>query len=138
MGVPVVTCPGATFAGRHSLSHLSNVGLTETVARDLDEYVATGLRAGASGFLLMDTPPQRLLAAIHSVAAGEMLFAPSITRRLVDAYVAVKTHLRCALVGGQDQFLVCLAGVEEFVCLCGVVHGKEALGAQPEFARCEQ
>jgi predicted O-linked N-acetylglucosamine transferase (SPINDLY family) len=39
MGVPVVTCPGETFAGRHSLSHLSNVGLTETIARDLDDYV---------------------------------------------------------------------------------------------------
>ena len=39
MGVPVVTCPGKTFAGRHSLSHLSNLGLTETIARDLDEYV---------------------------------------------------------------------------------------------------
>ena len=39
MGVPVVTCPGETFAGRHSLSHLSNVGLTETIARGLDEYV---------------------------------------------------------------------------------------------------
>jgi predicted O-linked N-acetylglucosamine transferase (SPINDLY family) len=40
MGVPVVTCPGETFASRHSLSHLANAGLTETVARDLDEYVA--------------------------------------------------------------------------------------------------
>ena len=39
MGVPVVTCPGETFAGRHSLSHLSSVGLTETIARNLDEYV---------------------------------------------------------------------------------------------------
>ncbi len=39
MGVPVVTCPFDTFASRHSLSHLSNVGLTETIARDLDEYV---------------------------------------------------------------------------------------------------
>ena len=39
MGVPVVTCPGETFASRHSLSHLSNVGLTETIAHDLDEYV---------------------------------------------------------------------------------------------------
>ena len=39
MGVPVVTCPGETFAGRHSLSHLSNVGLTETIASDLDDYV---------------------------------------------------------------------------------------------------
>jgi predicted O-linked N-acetylglucosamine transferase (SPINDLY family) len=45
MGVPVITCPGETFASRHSLSHLSNVGLTETVARDLSEYVelASGL-----------------------------------------------------------------------------------------------
>jgi predicted O-linked N-acetylglucosamine transferase (SPINDLY family) len=39
MGVPVVTCPGETFASRHSLSHLSNVGPTETIAADLDEYV---------------------------------------------------------------------------------------------------
>jgi predicted O-linked N-acetylglucosamine transferase (SPINDLY family) len=39
MGVPVITCPGETFASRHSLSHLSNVGLTETVAPDLDAYV---------------------------------------------------------------------------------------------------
>ena len=39
MGVPVVTCPGETFAGRHSLSHLSNVGLTTTIAGDLDDYV---------------------------------------------------------------------------------------------------
>ena len=39
MGVPVLTCPGETFASRHSLSHLSSVGLTETIARTLDEYV---------------------------------------------------------------------------------------------------
>jgi protein O-GlcNAc transferase len=39
MGVPVITCPGETFAGRHALSHLTNVGLTETIARDGDEYV---------------------------------------------------------------------------------------------------
>lgn len=39
MGVPVVTCPGETFASRHGLTHLSNIGLTETIARDLDEYV---------------------------------------------------------------------------------------------------
>jgi predicted O-linked N-acetylglucosamine transferase (SPINDLY family) len=39
MGVPVIACPGETFASRHSMSHLSNVGLTETIARDLDEYV---------------------------------------------------------------------------------------------------
>jgi predicted O-linked N-acetylglucosamine transferase (SPINDLY family) len=43
MGVPVVTCPGETFASRHSLSHLSNVGLTAAVAPDRDAYVARAL-----------------------------------------------------------------------------------------------
>jgi len=41
MGVPVITMPGQTFAGRHAFSHLSNVGLTEAIARDADDYVAT-------------------------------------------------------------------------------------------------
>jgi DNA-binding NarL/FixJ family response regulator len=53
---------------------------------DLDEYVYAALRAGASGFLLKETSPERLLAAIHTVAAGDMLFAPSVTRRLIEAY----------------------------------------------------
>jgi DNA-binding NarL/FixJ family response regulator len=53
---------------------------------DLDEYVYEALRAGASGFLFKDTPPERLLEAIHIVAAGTMLFAPSVTQRLVEAY----------------------------------------------------
>jgi DNA-binding NarL/FixJ family response regulator len=50
---------------------------------DLDEYVYEALRAGASGFLLKDTPPTDLLAAIRVVAAGDALLAPSITRRLI-------------------------------------------------------
>jgi DNA-binding NarL/FixJ family response regulator len=50
---------------------------------DLDEYVYEALRAGASGFLLKDTPPADLLAAIRVVAAGEALLAPGITRRLI-------------------------------------------------------
>jgi DNA-binding NarL/FixJ family response regulator len=53
---------------------------------DLDEYVYAALRAGASGFLLKDTAPERLLAAIDTVAAGDMLFAPTVTRRLIEAY----------------------------------------------------
>jgi len=44
MGVPVVTCPGETFASRHSLSHLSNVGLTETIATDRRQYIELALR----------------------------------------------------------------------------------------------
>ena len=50
---------------------------------DLDEYVYAALRAGASGFLLKDTPPADLLAAIRVVAAGDALLAPGITRRLI-------------------------------------------------------
>lgn len=53
---------------------------------DLDEYVYTALRAGASGFLLKDAGPDRLLAALHAVAGGDTLFAPSVTRRLIEAY----------------------------------------------------
>ena len=50
---------------------------------DLDEYVYTALRAGASGFLLKDTPPPDLLAAIRVIAAGDALLAPTVTRRLI-------------------------------------------------------
>jgi DNA-binding NarL/FixJ family response regulator len=50
---------------------------------DLDEYVYDALRAGASGFLLKDTPTDDLLAAIRIVAAGDALLAPSVTRRLI-------------------------------------------------------
>jgi len=50
---------------------------------DLDEYVFAALRAGASGFLLKDTPPADLLAAIRVVAAGDALLAPGVTRRLI-------------------------------------------------------
>jgi ABC-2 type transport system ATP-binding protein len=50
---------------------------------DLDEYVYQALRAGASGFLLKDTPPADLLAAIRVVAAGDALLAPGVTRRLI-------------------------------------------------------
>ncbi|MDJ1132610.1 response regulator [Streptomyces iconiensis] len=53
---------------------------------DLDEYVYAALRAGACGFLLKDTGPQRLLAAIAAVAEGDTLFSPSVTRRLIEAY----------------------------------------------------
>jgi DNA-binding NarL/FixJ family response regulator len=50
---------------------------------DLDEYVYAALRAGASGFLLKDTPPADLLTAIRVIAAGDALLAPAITRRLI-------------------------------------------------------
>jgi DNA-binding NarL/FixJ family response regulator len=55
---------------------------------DLDEYVFQALRAGASGFLLKDTRPEELLAAVRVLAEGEALLAPTITRRLIEQFVA--------------------------------------------------
>jgi DNA-binding NarL/FixJ family response regulator len=49
-----------------------------------DEYIFGGLRAGASGFLLKRTRPEDLLAAVHTVAAGDSLLSPSVTRRVID------------------------------------------------------
>jgi DNA-binding NarL/FixJ family response regulator len=53
---------------------------------DLDEYVYAALRAGASGFLLKGVPAAELIGAVRTVAAGDALIAPSVTRRLIDAF----------------------------------------------------
>jgi DNA-binding NarL/FixJ family response regulator len=55
---------------------------------DLDVYVYRALRAGAAGFLLKSSPPDRLVEAIHVVADGEALLAPTLTRRLIAEYVS--------------------------------------------------
>ncbi|MEO3927742.1 response regulator transcription factor [Micromonosporaceae bacterium B7E4] len=62
---------------------------------DLDEYVYAGLRAGASGFLLKDARPEELIAGIRAVASGDSVVAPSLTRKLMNAYLqhpAPTTH----------------------------------------------
>jgi protein O-GlcNAc transferase len=86
MGVPVVTCPGETFAGRHCLSHLASVGLTETIARDLDEYVE--IAASLAG----DLPRlSALRAGLRARMAASPLcdgkrFAANLMRVLRDAW----------------------------------------------------
>ncbi|SFP79964.1 DNA-binding response regulator, NarL/FixJ family, contains REC and HTH domains [Amycolatopsis arida] len=54
---------------------------------DLDEYVYAALQGGASGFLLKDTPPDHLVTALRSVAAGDAVVSPSVTRRLLDRFI---------------------------------------------------
>jgi DNA-binding NarL/FixJ family response regulator len=56
---------------------------------DLDEYVYEALRAGASGFVLKDDPPEQLIAAVRTVAAGDALLSPAITRRVIEQF----THI---------------------------------------------
>ncbi len=55
---------------------------------DLDDYVFDALRAGASGFLLKDAPAEDLLDAIHTLARGEALLAPAVTRRVIELFAA--------------------------------------------------
>jgi DNA-binding NarL/FixJ family response regulator len=81
---------------------------------DLDEYVYSGLRAGASGFLLKDTPPADLLAAIRVVASGEALLGPTVTRRLIAEFVQRVEPARAvpaldAVTGREREVLVLVA-----------------------------
>jgi DNA-binding NarL/FixJ family response regulator len=56
---------------------------------DLDEYVYEALRAGASGFVLKDDPPEQLIAAVRTVAAGDALLSPSITKRVIRQFTRI-------------------------------------------------
>jgi len=69
---------------------------------DQDEYVFAALRAGASGFLLKDTPPGELLSAIHVVAGGDALLAPQVTRRLIAEFVRRHPREPAAPAAGLD------------------------------------
>jgi DNA-binding NarL/FixJ family response regulator len=80
---------------------------------DLDEYVFAALRAGASGFLLKDTPPGDLLAAIRVIAAGEALLAPTVTRRLIEEFArrpAPGAARSMDGVTGREREVLCLIG----------------------------
>jgi DNA-binding NarL/FixJ family response regulator len=72
---------------------------TDTTARvlilttfDLDDYVFEALRSGASGFVLKDDPPEQLLAAVRTIAAGEALLSPAVTRRVIRHFTRLNTH----------------------------------------------
>jgi DNA-binding NarL/FixJ family response regulator len=85
MDVRMPTLDGVEATRRIVAAALSSRVLILTTF-DLDEYAFAGLRAGASGFLLKDVPPEELLAGIRAVAKGDAVVAPSVTRRLLDAY----------------------------------------------------
>jgi DNA-binding NarL/FixJ family response regulator len=65
----------------------SNTKVVMLTTFDMDEYVYDALRAGASGFLLKDVPPEQLVAGIRAVASGDALLAPSVTRRVIEEFV---------------------------------------------------
>jgi DNA-binding NarL/FixJ family response regulator len=59
-----------------------------------DDYIFGGLQAGASGFLLKRTRPEELIAAVHTIAAGDSLLSPSVTRRVIDQMAAGRSQAR--------------------------------------------
>jgi DNA-binding NarL/FixJ family response regulator len=77
------------IAGDPSLNGVKIIILTTF---DLDEYVYAALRAGASGFLVKDTEPAEMIHAVHVVARGDALLAPSVTRRLIAELAAKSAH----------------------------------------------
>jgi DNA-binding NarL/FixJ family response regulator len=66
---------------------------------DLPEYVYTALGEGASGFLVKDTPPERIISAVRTIAAGDILVAPHITHRLIETYAQ---HHRATAIGAPQ------------------------------------
>ena len=74
-------------ATRRLLSDPADTKVVMLTTFDMDEYVYDALRAGASGFLLKDVPPEQLVAGIRAVASGEALLAPSVTRRVIEEFV---------------------------------------------------
>ncbi|NEY33625.1 response regulator [Streptomyces sp. PRKS01-65] len=92
---------------------------------DIDEYVYSALRAGASGFLLKDTSPQRLVEAVRVVTQGEMLFAPAVTRRLVESYTR-----RPASAVEPEAVARLTAREREVLRLVGLGLGNDAIAVQ--------
>ncbi len=103
------------IAATRQISATSLTKVLVLTTYDLDEYVFTALQAGASGFLLKDSPPDELIQALHVVASGESLLSPKITRRLVDEFVTLRSGYRDAsaelarLTGREREVLPLLA-----------------------------
>ena len=102
---------------------------------DLDEYAVAGLRAGASGFLLKDVLPEELVGAIRTVATGDAVVAPGVTRRLLDRFVlpgadaapdGVDADRLALLTEREREVLGCVALGRTNLEIAGDLHLSEA------------
>jgi DNA-binding NarL/FixJ family response regulator len=103
--------PGAGAAAADGSGNRPKVVMLTTF--DLDDYVYEALRAGASGFLLKDSPRHDLIAAVRAAAAGDALLAPSVTRRLIEAFArrppeAAPSPSRLASLTAREQDVLLL------------------------------
>ncbi len=88
MDVRMPGVDGIEATRRLRVAGFEQLGILMLTTFDLDEYVYQALRAGASGFLLKDVPRGTLVDAVRTVAAGDALLAPAITRKLIERYVS--------------------------------------------------
>lgn len=110
-------------------ARLNEVQVLILTTFDLDEYVYDALAAGASGFLLKDAEPDEIAAAVRVVAQGDALIEPSITRRLIETFVAMRPH--GGVVGEAAGSLRLLTDREREI-LALVAHGmtNDEIGAE--------
>jgi DNA-binding NarL/FixJ family response regulator len=105
-------------AARLTLEHVPGCRIIMLTTFDLDRYVYTALRLGASGFLLKDVTPQHLAAAVRLVNTGDALLAPSITRRLVERFateaadtpVSLSAHPKLSALTPRELEVLTLMG----------------------------
>ncbi len=116
--MPVLDGIGAT----RSITESDTQGTTRVLILttfDLDEYAFSALRAGASGFLLKDVPPAELAAAIRTVARGDAVVSPRVTRRLLEEYAPTFPDLAAgAEPATENPALASLTEREREVLLC--------------------
>jgi len=91
---------------------LTGVRVLVVTTFDGDEYVVEALRAGASGFLLKDTPPEELIRGVKVIAGGDALLAPTVTLRLIDRFVRIESQPQ---PGGRPSALTGLTAREHDV-----------------------
>jgi DNA-binding NarL/FixJ family response regulator len=86
-------------ATRHILAADASARILILTTFDLDEYVYEALQAGASGFVLKDDPPEQLIAALRTVAAGDALLSPAVTRRVIQKFTQLPKPVPPDVVG---------------------------------------
>jgi DNA-binding NarL/FixJ family response regulator len=98
-----IRLPGGLAALERVVASGSSARVLILTTFDLDEYVHEALRLGAAGFVLKESEPARLLAAISAVASGEMQFSPTVMRRLVAAYLRGDVPVAPWVPAGLDE-----------------------------------